>query len=58
MADVKEKVKILIKNIDDIQQCIEYSNYDLMDKYIELFLTNYTRSFMDIINVNAQPSVL
>lgn len=57
MADVKEKVKILIKNIDDIQQCIEYSNYDLMDKYIELFLTNYTRSFMDIINYSSNSDV-
>ena len=57
MADVKVIINNLIKNIDDIQQCIEHSNYDLMNKYIELFLTNYTRSFMDIINYSSNSDV-
>lgn len=57
MADVKVIINNLIKNIDDIQQCIEHSNYDLMNKYIELFLANYTKSFMDIISYSSNSDV-
>ena len=39
MADVKVIINNLIKNIDDIQQCIEHSNYDLMNNIDKICLS-------------------
>ena len=51
---ITDKIKLLIKNIDDIQECIECSNFELMNQYIQLFLSNYTKSYMDIIGYSSQ----
>lgn len=46
---IESSVELLIKNIDDIQECIENSNFELMNSYLELFVTNYTKIYVDII---------
>lgn len=44
-----EKINELLNNIDEIQECIEYSNFELMHRYLQLFLVNYSKALMDII---------
>lgn len=44
-----EKINELIDFIDEIQECIEYSNFELMNRYIQVFFVNYSKALMDII---------
>lgn len=46
---VVEKIRELINIIEEIQECIEYSNFELMHRYLQLFLVSYSKSLMDII---------
>lgn len=46
---VEEKIRELMNNIDEIQECIEYSNFELMHRYLQLFLVSYSKALMDIV---------
>lgn len=46
---MKEKIVAIIKNIEDVRDCIEYSNFPMMDKYLEVFLVNYSKIIMDLV---------
>lgn len=52
--DTREKIKQIIANIEDIQECILCSNFELMDKYIELFMMDYTKLYMDILEYSSK----
>lgn len=52
----KEKISILIKNIDDIEECILCSNFELMKQYVEIFLSSYAKCLLDIIALDNEIS--